>query len=151
MKRKTYEVRGMMEWHPIFTVGRTRLRVPFTGGYLSDGAVTPATFETSDAVVQTVIEQSDAFRSKRIRLRCEVELPAPSSQKIIPKSAEVAATLSKVSSSQSETEPLKVIESDSWELAADRLQYDYGVAIECLKDEASCQAAARKLGIELKY
>lgn len=138
MKKKTYEVRGMMEWHPVFTVGRTHIRVPFTGGYLSDGAVTPATFETADAVVQTVIEQSKAYKSKRIRLRSVVDI-------------EIASTRSKINSPEKAPEQLKVIECGSWEEAADSLQYTYGVAVECLKDEASCKAEAGKLGFELKF
>lgn len=71
--RKRYEVTGMMEWHPVFNVGRTRLRVSFTGGHLCGGGTTPAVFETSDPVVQAVIEGSAAFRGNKIRLgRCSM-------------------------------------------------------------------------------
>lgn len=66
MNMKRYEVRGMMEWHPEFRVGRSRLTVPFTGGHLCGGACTPASFETADPVVQIVIEQSAYFRSGMI-------------------------------------------------------------------------------------
>lgn len=66
--KKRYEVRGMMEWHPVFNVGRTRIAVSFTGGHLCGGGTTPAVFETDNPVVQAVIENSDAFRSNRIRL-----------------------------------------------------------------------------------
>lgn len=66
--RKRYEVRGMMEWHPLFEAGRARLHVAFTGGHLGDGCSVPAAFETGDPVVQRVIESSKEFRSGRIRL-----------------------------------------------------------------------------------
>ena len=66
--KKRYEVRGMMEWHPEFRVGRGRIQVSFTGGHLCGGASTPASYETADPVVQTVIESSAAFRQGRIRL-----------------------------------------------------------------------------------
>ena len=66
--KKRYDVRGMMEWHPEFRVGRTRLQVSFTGGHLCGGACTPASFETSDAVVQKVIEDSAAYRSGLISI-----------------------------------------------------------------------------------
>ena len=66
--KKRYEVRGMMEWHPVFRAGRTRLQVSFTGGHLCGGACTPAAYETSDSVVQAVIEASAAFRSGRINV-----------------------------------------------------------------------------------
>lgn len=65
---KRYEVRGMMEWHPVFSAGRTRLKVAFTGGHLSAGGCTPASFETSDPVVQRVIESSLPFRRGQIRV-----------------------------------------------------------------------------------
>lgn len=66
--RKRYEVDGMMEWHTVFRVGRTSLSVSFTGGHLCGGGTTPAAFETSDPVVQTVIENSESFRNRKIRL-----------------------------------------------------------------------------------
>lgn len=65
---KRYEVRGMMEWHPMFAAGKARIQVSFTGGHLGEGCVTPARYETSDPVVQKVIENSSAFKSGRIRL-----------------------------------------------------------------------------------
>lgn len=66
--KKRYEVRGMMEWHTVFAAGRSRIRVSFIGGHLCGGGSTPAVYETSDPVVQKVIERSGAFRSGRIRL-----------------------------------------------------------------------------------
>ncbi len=73
--RKRYEVMGMMEWHPEFMVGKTRLQISFTGGHLCSGAHTPAVFETADPVVQKIIERSEAFRSRRIRIGAKVEIP----------------------------------------------------------------------------
>ena len=58
----------MMEWRPVFRAGRTRLNVAFTGGHLSAGGCTPASFETSDPVVQTVIENSLPFRRGQIKV-----------------------------------------------------------------------------------
>ncbi len=56
----------MMEWHPVFKVGRSRLRVSFTGGHLCGGACTHASFTTSDPVVQAVIEHSEAYKNDKI-------------------------------------------------------------------------------------
>ncbi len=143
--KKTYEVRGMMEWHPVFTVGKTRIQVSFTGGYLSDGAVTPATFETSDPVVQTIIERSAAYKSNRIRLRSQIDIPVSP-----PKMAALPVVTEEVPSQLDVPSELKVLEYDSWQLASDGLHYDYKVPLELLKDEESCKAEARKLGFELK-
>lgn len=151
----------MMEWHPVFTVGKTRIQVPFTGGYLSDGAVTPATFETSDPVVQTVIERSAAYKSNRIRLRSQMDIPGLTTPKIAATKPQIAQEASEKAQKspeiatlpifpEEEAPDLKVLEFDSWQLASDSLQYDYKVPLELLKDEASCMAEARKLGLELK-
>ncbi len=64
---KTYEIPGMKECHPVFRAGRGRIRVPFTGGQLCAGGVRPASFSTSDPVLQAVIEASPQFRSGQIR------------------------------------------------------------------------------------
>ncbi len=69
MTIKTYEAPGMMEWHPVFVVGRTRLQLPFVGGHFCGGATCAATFQTSDPVVQKIIENSVAFKSDKIVLR----------------------------------------------------------------------------------
>ena len=137
MARKTYEVKGMMEWHPVFTVGRTRIQVPFTGGHLGEGSVTAATFETSDSAVQTVIERSDAFRSGRIRLRHTAGMKhhAAGNSPDMPDR--------KVSG-------LIEMEFDSIGMASDFLQYDKGVPVERLMDEASCRAEARRLGFVIR-
>lgn len=66
--KKRYVVAGMMEWYPIFKVGRMRLQLSFTGGHLCGGASTAASYETSDPVVQKVIESSAEFRNGRIKL-----------------------------------------------------------------------------------
>lgn len=139
MIRKIYEVRGMMEWHPVFTVGRTKIQVPFTGGHLCEGSVNAASFDTSDGVVQTVIENSQAFRCGRIRLRQKFEITAPENRESLPPP-------------DREANPAAVkMEFDDWGLAADFLQYEKGVPVELLMDENSCRAEARKFGLELVF
>ncbi len=137
MARKTYEVKGMMEWHPVFTVGRTRIQIPFTGGHLGEGSVTAATFETTDPAVQTVIERSEAFRSGRIRLRHTV-----GAQEFGPDSHKAISVM--------KPQGLIDMEFDSIGMASDFLQYDKGVPVERLMDEASCRAEARRLGFEIR-
>lgn len=73
MTIKTYEAPGMMEWHPVFKVGRMRLQLPFVGGHFCGGASSCATFTTGDPVVQMIIESSEAWKSGRIRKRVNSE------------------------------------------------------------------------------
>lgn len=70
MKKKivTYGVPGMLEWHALLKIGNSHLRINFTGGSLSGYGVTPATFTTDNAALQRIIEQSNEFKSKRIKI-----------------------------------------------------------------------------------
>ena len=142
--RKKYEVRGMMEWHPEFKVGKTRIKVSFTGGHLCGGASTPAVFETSDPVVQTVIEKSAAFRSGKIRLGAIVESKDPE----IPN----RNNGSKDADIPPDPSPVKefVLEYDDIEEVYDFLQHQKGVPLERLCSPDSCQTEAKRLGIILK-
>lgn len=62
----TYGVLGLMEWNALIPVGRSTLRVHFSGGTVTGFGVTPAKFTTDNPAVQLLIEQSHWFRSGRI-------------------------------------------------------------------------------------
>lgn len=155
--KKRYEVKGMMEWHPMFVAGRARVRVSFTGGHLGEGCVAPARFETSDPVVQRLIEKSAAFRSGRIRLKAEAEAGAvtsPAAQEASgPQEAllppEEAPALASGSASAGD-EKLETIEFDSMEEAREYLNMNRQVRMSRLLDVESCMREARKLGLEIK-
>ncbi|MDE6633099.1 MAG: hypothetical protein K2K23_08890 [Muribaculaceae bacterium] len=136
MLRKKYEVRGMMEWHPVFKVGRTRLQVSFTGGCLCSGGSTPAYYETEDPVVQAVIEGSALFRSGRVRLASSVNVPG---------SAPAAKDTEKA-----KDVPAFVFEYEDIEDVYEFLNLKKGVPIAKLSDNDSCFKEAKKLGITLK-
>lgn len=119
-----------MEWHPVFRVGRMRLQVSFTGGHLCGGACTSASYETSDPVVQKVIESSKAFGSGRIYVAAVAE-EAPSAKKKV------------VSHST-------VMEFDDIDKASDFLQHEKGIPLERIITLDECVAEARRLGIDLK-
>ncbi|MDE6023214.1 MAG: hypothetical protein K2G13_06900 [Muribaculaceae bacterium] len=152
--RKKYEVAGMMEWHPIFMAGKTRVQVSFKGGNLCGGASTAASYETSDPVVQAVIEHSDAFRIGRIRLgrsweECCTHSSRNSHDKKLSqnpqanKSTGVAKDKPKISKKSFR------FEYQNMGQVTDLLHYDKGVPVERLLDEESCRKEAAILGIEL--
>ncbi len=75
---KTYAIKGLMEFQALIPAGRSRIRIPFTGGALSGYGVTPATFRTSDPSLQHLIEASPDFRRGRLfLLRSEPDQPSP--------------------------------------------------------------------------
>lgn len=141
--KKRYEVKGMMEWHPLFKVGRSTLRVSFTGGYLCGGACTPASYETSDPVVQRVIEGSEAFRSKRISLvytESDTGSQRPSGRR---------GSLPPILDNQPPTES-NTFEYSNEEDIYEYLQHECGVSVDDLSVEGSCYEVAKRLGITLR-
>lgn len=70
---KTYGVRGLMEWVCNIPVGRTKMRIEFTGGVLTKYGVSPAKYTTKDFFKQTLIENSALYKSGRIKLLTAVE------------------------------------------------------------------------------
>lgn len=65
--RYVYGVSGLTEWQALITVGSAKVRIPFTGGSLSAYGQVPARFATCDPSVARLIEDSEYFKSRRIR------------------------------------------------------------------------------------
>lgn len=89
MKRKTYGVSGLMDWTTQIKAGKAMVTVHFTGGALTAYGVTPATYSTTDAFFQRVIEGSAQFRSGKIALLSEMEVGGN------PDAADAARTVAK--------------------------------------------------------
>ena len=68
MKLKKYGAIGVMEWQLNLPVGKATVHVEFKGGFENKYGIHPATFMTTDPIVQTVIERSYYFVSGRITL-----------------------------------------------------------------------------------
>lgn len=64
--KKTYAVRGMLDYHIDIPAGAARIKIPFTGGAFTKYGNLPALFATSDAVIQKIIETSKPYREGRI-------------------------------------------------------------------------------------
>ena len=159
--KKRYEVKGMMEWHPVFKVGRGSLHVSFTGGHLCGGARTSASFETSDPVVQKVIEGSEPFRSKRIRLvyteACDQSADT-GNQRLSGRLGSLPPILDNQPPTESDhgreaSQP--PTESETFEYTKEEEIYEYlqhtcGVSVDDLSVEGSCFEEAQRLGITLR-
>ena len=77
MTKKTYIVRGLLEWKALLPAGGARIRVSFSGGKMGSSGLSPARFETSDPAMQHIIESSDSFRIGKIVLHKAEEIAAP--------------------------------------------------------------------------
>jgi hypothetical protein len=68
MKLKKYGAIGVMEWQLNLPVGKATVHVEFKGGFENKYGIHPATFMTTDPIMQTVIERSYYFASGKIKL-----------------------------------------------------------------------------------
>ena len=68
MVTKKYGTVGLMEWVCSINVGQAHFSFHFSGGMLNGYGMTPATFTTSNAVQQYIIENSEHFRRGKIKL-----------------------------------------------------------------------------------
>lgn len=57
-----------MEWDALIECGKARLRVKFEGGSSSGFGESPALYRTKNPAAQHIIEMSQYFKEKRIRL-----------------------------------------------------------------------------------
>lgn len=73
-KRITYGVPGMMEYQSVIRFGKNAMKVTFSGGSMNAIGVTPATFTTSNFLIQQAIENSSDYKRGRIRREREIEL-----------------------------------------------------------------------------
>lgn len=71
---KTYGVSGLIDWTTQIKVGKGSVLVHFTGGALTAYGVTPAKYSTSKPFFQSVIENSEQFKSGRIELISTIEV-----------------------------------------------------------------------------
>lgn len=122
-----------MEWHPVFRIGRTRLKVGFTGGHLCGGGCTPASFETADPVVQAVIEGSEAFRDRRIVIGFQEDMAVGHGH------AEVARR-----------DDDCVFEYSDIEQICDFLHFRKGIPLERFDSEESIFREAARLGVVVR-
>lgn len=100
MKLKKYGAIGVMEWQLNLPVGKATVHVEFKGGFENKYGIHPATFMTTDPIVQTVIERSYYFASGKIKLLdvkdlglspMEIAAQKRKAEEIAKKKAEVAA------------------------------------------------------------
>lgn len=137
--RKTYAIRGLMEFQALIPAGRSTVRIPFTGGALSGYGVTPATYRTSDPALQHLIEASPDFRKGRIiLLRTE--------PMCVVQGATTQQVLSASGPDGGSTEPLSFTDMSE---ARDYLADHCGVERRRLKSVANIREAAHEHNITI--
>lgn len=64
--KKTYAVRGLIEWQMALNAGGLTLKICFTGGRMGLNGVVPAKYTTESPAIQKMIEATEYFRQGRI-------------------------------------------------------------------------------------
>lgn len=112
MIRKTYGVSGLMDWTTQIKAGKAAVNVRFSGGALTAYGVTPAKYSTSNPIFQSVIENSDYFKSGRIKLLDTMEVPDDAAAKARKKRMSVAKS-EKPATKEATVAPAEAVPADA--------------------------------------
>ena len=163
MKRKTYGVSGLMDWTTQIKAGKAMVTVHFTGGALTAYGVTPATYSTTDAFFQRVIEGSAQFRSGKIALLSEMEVgghpdAADAARKVAKDKATVgvadaAHTVAKGEAEDGDEECTVVEVPDRYDAVVYLKEHfpDNGYTSTALRTKAAFDAACRAHGVRFVF
>lgn len=163
MKRKTYGVSGLMDWTTQIKAGKAMVTVHFTGGALTAYGVTPATYSTTDAFFQRVIEGSAQFRSGKIALLSEMEVggnpgAADAARKVAKDKAAVGASDAAITEAKGEAEDgdeeVTVVEvPDRYDAVVYLKEHfpDKGYTSTALRTKAAFDAACRAHGVRFVF
>lgn len=150
MKRKTYGVSGLMDLTMQIKAGKGSVSVHFSGGALTAYGVTPARYSTDNTFFQNVIEGSEQFKSGRIELLSEVEVPDNAAEKL--RKARAAQRTNKVAEEKpAEEEASGYTASHPGNLEGEQKEAlvvsvaDKGDAIEYLKEHFDASFTSVKL------
>lgn len=163
MKRKTYGVSGLMDWTTQIKAGKAMVTVHFTGGALTAYGVTPATYSTTDAFFQRVIEGSAQFRSGKIALLSEMEVGGnpdaadaarkEAKDKAAVGAADAARTVAKDEAEDGDEEVTVVEVPDRYDAVVYLKEHfpDKGYTSTALRTKAAFDAACRAHGVRFVF
>lgn len=141
-----------MDWTAIIKAGKASVRVTFSGGAMTRHGVIPAEFATSNRFMQTVIENSDYYKTGRIRLLRSIQLDEDLvSEKPGVKSEEMPApgpVANEVVDEGDEGE--NVVAVTCLEDAQTYLKEHYGVPMHKTSSKAKCIKEAQQYGVIFK-
>lgn len=126
---KIYGVKGLMEWQCVIMSGGVRFHFAFTEGTITGYGVTPAKYRTSNPILQSVIENSEYFKSGKIHLVKTIPLE---------KASEVVAP----------QEDFKKVDVSCLEDAKDYLAENFGVSRLKMKNKQAIVNQATEYKIE---
>lgn len=140
--KKKYGIYGKVEMSALIPVNKAKLRINFQDGIINAQGVVPASFTTSDPVVQTAIENHEMYLKGRIKL--------VKKYKIGEVETETSSQPSKSESPAPETpQDGSTVYEDvkNAQTAKEVLIREFNVPIIELQDKESIKSKAKELGV----
>lgn len=132
--KKRYAVKGKVEMSVLVPVNNAKLRINFTNGIINADGIFPATFTTSDPVIQTAIENSTFFQKGLIKIEKSFKIGVIEEEK----------KEEKVSEEEFRLFP----EVKNMQSAREILINQFGVSLSELQDKEHVQKKAAQLKIK---
>ena len=132
--KKRYAVKGKVEMSVLVPVNNAKLRINFTNGIINADGIFPATFTTSDPVVQTAIENCTYFQKGLIKIE---------------KSFKIGVIEEKKKEEKVSEEEFRLFpEVKNMQSAREILINQFGVSLSELQDKEHVQKKASQLKIK---
>ena len=142
--KKRYAIYGKVEMSVLIPVNNAKLRVNFANGVITPAGITPATFSTSDPIVQTAIENHRLYIKGMIKLEKSFKIGEDEVNDEKPVSDEDKNEKEAGSQSSVKSYPdVKNVQS-----AREILISEYSIPIAELQDKERIKMKAEELGIE---
>lgn len=165
-QKKTYGIKGFMEYQAVIKVGNGRMKVSFTDGSMSAMGVNPATFTTDKFMVQHAIENSAEFKRGLIHIVSVIDLanevhierntPAPVSpqeplQEERPEAEEIDTEAAEQPEPEDSVDTLTQVEFASNDEAKDYLEQNFGLVRSKLRNREDICKAGKANGVEIIF
>ncbi len=142
--KKRYAIYGKVEMSVLIPLNNAKLRVNFANGVITPSGITPATFSTSDPIVQTAIENHRLYIKGMIKLEKSFKIGEVEVNDEKPVSDEDKNEKEAGSQSSVKSYPdVKNVQS-----AREILISEYSIPIAELQDKERIKMKAEELGIE---
>lgn len=142
--KKRYAIYGKVEMSVLIPLNNAKLRVNFANGVITPSGITPATFSTSDPIVQTAIENHMLYIKGMIKLERSFKIGEVEVNDEKPVSDEDKNEKEPESQSSVKSYPdVKNVQS-----AREILIREYNVPIAELQDKERIKMKSEELGIE---
>lgn len=145
----------MLEWHGSVNCNGVQMKLDFTNGSVTAYGVAPATFTTKDELTQHIIENSEQFKSGRIRVERVVPLPEEKPMEKLPEAnTEPAGGEPQADADEAgEGVPLAIDVADKME-AIEYLKEHFpekGYTAVKLRTKTAFEAACKECGVAFRY